>query len=160
MNASTIILGGGGGMSLPLLDAPKPLGKLRVGPTIWKIWASIKHTFISVFSQAEHVRRKTQIWKKIQIGATAIIWKQEVHALNSRLRGFMILMFIPIQKLEATWYPTQNQKLRLSRLEECGTWFCSGGWILNLNTRAPKILKFYQQLSKVMKHLVGIKKLI
>jgi hypothetical protein len=34
MNASTIVLGGGGGRSLPLLDATKPLEELRVGPTI------------------------------------------------------------------------------------------------------------------------------
>jgi hypothetical protein len=36
MNASTIVLGGGGGRSLPLLDAPKPSGELHVGPTIGK----------------------------------------------------------------------------------------------------------------------------
>jgi hypothetical protein len=35
MNTSTIVLGGGGGgKSLPLLDAPKPSGELHVSPTI------------------------------------------------------------------------------------------------------------------------------
>jgi hypothetical protein len=63
MNASTIVLGGGGGRSLPLLDAPKPLGELHVGPTIWKNWASIKYTFIRLFSQAKHVRWKHN-WNK------------------------------------------------------------------------------------------------
>jgi hypothetical protein len=70
MNASTIVLGGGGGggKSLPLLDAPRPLGELHVGPTIWKIWASIKHTFISLSSQAEHVRRKPNLNKSLTRG--------------------------------------------------------------------------------------------
>jgi hypothetical protein len=61
MNASTIVLGGSGGTSLPLLDTPKPIGELHVGSTIWKNWASIKYIFISLFSQVEHVRRKTQL---------------------------------------------------------------------------------------------------
>jgi hypothetical protein len=52
MNASTIVLGGSGGTSLPLLDTPKPSGELHVGPTIWKNWAFIKYTFMSLFSQA------------------------------------------------------------------------------------------------------------
>jgi hypothetical protein len=34
MNASTIVLGGGGGKSLPLLDAPKSSGELHIGSTI------------------------------------------------------------------------------------------------------------------------------
>jgi hypothetical protein len=34
MNASTIVLGGSGGTSLPLLDTPKPSGELHVGPII------------------------------------------------------------------------------------------------------------------------------
>jgi hypothetical protein len=33
MNVSDGVMGGGGGSS-PLPDAPKPLGELRVGPTI------------------------------------------------------------------------------------------------------------------------------
>jgi hypothetical protein len=33
MNVSDDVMGGGGGSS-PLPDAPKPLGELRVGPTI------------------------------------------------------------------------------------------------------------------------------
>jgi hypothetical protein len=33
MKASDGFMGGGGGRS-PLLDAPKPFGELRVGPTI------------------------------------------------------------------------------------------------------------------------------
>jgi hypothetical protein len=63
MNASTILLGGSGGTSLPLLDTPKPTGELHIGSTIWKNWAFIKYTFISLFSQAEHVRRKLN-WNK------------------------------------------------------------------------------------------------
>jgi hypothetical protein len=66
MNASTTVLGGGGGgRSLPLPDAPKPTGELHVGSTIWKNWASIKYIFISLLSQAEHVRRKTQLEPKV-----------------------------------------------------------------------------------------------
>jgi hypothetical protein len=61
MNASTIVRGGSGGTSLPLLDTPKPSGELHVGSNIWKNWASINYVFIRLFSQAEHVRRKTQL---------------------------------------------------------------------------------------------------
>jgi hypothetical protein len=71
MNGSTIILGGGGGgRSLPLLDAPKPLGELHVGPTIWKNWASIKYTFTSLFSQAEHYDEKPNWNKSLARGNT------------------------------------------------------------------------------------------
>jgi hypothetical protein len=44
---STGVMGGGGGKS-PLPDASKPLGVLRVGPTIWKFWALIKHISVSL----------------------------------------------------------------------------------------------------------------
>jgi hypothetical protein len=39
-SASVSVMGGGGGGS-PLPEAPKPLGVLRVGPTIWKIEFSL-----------------------------------------------------------------------------------------------------------------------
>jgi hypothetical protein len=64
MNASTIFLGGGGGRSLPLLDTPKPSRELHAGLVIWKNWAFIKYTSIILFSQAEHVWRKTQLEQK------------------------------------------------------------------------------------------------
>jgi hypothetical protein len=68
MNASTIVLGGSGGTSLLVLDTPKPFEELNVGSIIWNNWASINYTFIRLFSQAEHVRRKTQLEPKFDSG--------------------------------------------------------------------------------------------
>jgi hypothetical protein len=157
MNASTIVLGGSG-MSLPLLDAPKPSGELHVGSTIWKSWASIKYTFISLFSQVEHVRRKTQLEQKFDLG-NARFSNWELRALSSRLQGFMTPTCLPMQMFGATWYPTWNQKLRLSRVEN----FCTGGHILAVgnkishsNTRVPKFSKFHKQLSGIIMHAFGI----
>jgi hypothetical protein len=72
MNASTTVLGGGGSRSLPLLDAPKPTWELHVGPIIWKNWAFIKYTSISLFWQEEHVWRKPN-WKKVDSGNCKIL---------------------------------------------------------------------------------------
>jgi hypothetical protein len=71
----------------------------------------------------------------------------------------MTPMCITMQRFRATGYPTWNQKLRLSRLDE----FWYGGHILvvvnknsQFNTRAPKIPKFHQQLSDIIMHTFGI----
>jgi hypothetical protein len=66
MNASTIVLGGGGGRSLPLIDAPKPSGELHVGPTIGKNWAFIKYTFMSLFS-SRTCMMKMQLQQKFDL---------------------------------------------------------------------------------------------
>jgi hypothetical protein len=42
MKVSTGVMGGGGGRS-PLPDVSKPLGVLRVDPTIWKVEFSLTH---------------------------------------------------------------------------------------------------------------------
>jgi hypothetical protein len=140
MNASTIVLGGGGSRSLPLLDTPKPTGELHVGSTIWKNWAYIKYIFISLFSQAEHVRWKNSIGTKLRLGQCNIL-ELRISCAEPKTMRIHDSKLQPNAGVGAIWYSTWNLKLRLSRVEGFGTGVLFWRWgtkIPNSNTRVPK----------------------